>query len=154
MKWETCSYHAQSAISHFIYTNGTHKEHVQHVRQVLQCLLDHGLYAKLEKCEFHVQETRFLGFIISPNGIAMEQDRISTIVDWPAPKSQHDVRVLLGFTNFYRRFVEGYSRVVLPLTNLLRKSKQFLWTIPAQKAFDELKALFTTAPILKHFHPD
>src|SRR5205809_3576745 len=73
-----------------IYTDGTHEEHVQHVRQVLQRLLDHGLYAKLEKCEFHVRETKFLGFIISPDGIAMDPERIATIVDWPVPNSQHD----------------------------------------------------------------
>ena len=137
-----------------IYTDGSLEDHINHVRQVLQRLLDNGLYVKLEKCEFHVQETKFLGFIISPNGIAMDPDRIATIVDWPTPKSQHDILVFLGFANFYRRFVEAYSRVVLPLTNLLRKSQRFLWTKPAQEAFDTLKTLFTDAPILKHFDPD
>ena len=138
-----------------IYTDGTHEEHVQHVRQVLQRLLDHGLYAKLEKCEFHVRETKFLGFIISPDDIAMDPERIVIIVDWPVPNSQHDIRVFLGFANFYRRFILAYSRVVLSLTNLLRKSlKKFLWTKQAQAAFEELKTLFTTAPILKHFDPD
>jgi len=137
-----------------VYTNGTLEEHIQHVRKVLQRLQEHELYVKLEKCEFHVQETRFLGFIISPNGVAMDPDRIKTIVDWPVPKSQHDLQVFLGFANFYRRFVEGYSRVILPLTNLLRKTKKFLWTTLTQEAFDNLKTLFTTAPILKHFDPD
>src|SRR5208282_6156413 len=91
-----------------IYTDGTHEEHVQHVRQVLQRLLDHGLYAKLEKCEFHVRETKFLGFIISPDGIAMDPERIVIIVDWPVLNSQHDIRVFLGFANFYRCFVLAY----------------------------------------------
>ena len=81
----------------------------------------------------------------------MDPDRIKTIVEWPVPKSQHDIQVFFGFANFYRRFIEGYSRVVLPLTNLLRKMRKFLWTSTAQSAFDRLKTLFTSAPILKHF---
>ena len=137
-----------------IYTDDSLEDHINHVRQVLQRLLDNGLYVKLEKCEFHVQETKFLGFIISPNDIAMDPDRIAIIVDWPTPKSQHDILVFLGFANFYRRFMEAYSRVVLPLTNLLRKSQRFFWTKWAQQAFDTLKKLFTEAPILKHFDPD
>jgi RNase H-like domain found in reverse transcriptase/Integrase zinc binding domain len=84
----------------------------------------------------------------------MDPDRIKTIVEWPVPKSQHDIQVFLSFANFYRRFVERYSRVVLPITDLLRKSQKFLWTTLAQEAFDRLKTLFTTAPILKHFDPN
>src|SRR5213079_2217573 len=80
--------------------------------------------------------------------------RISTIADWPAPASMHDIQVFLGFANFYRRFIEGYSRVVLPLTALLRKNVKFKWTSEAQAAFDNLKALFTSAPLLKHFDPE
>src|SRR5438876_10153245 len=64
-----------------IYTDETHEDHVKHVHQVLQRLLDHGLYVKLEKCEFHVQETRFLGFVISSSDIAMDSEYISIIVD-------------------------------------------------------------------------
>jgi hypothetical protein len=137
-----------------IYTNGTLEEHIQHVRKVLQYLHEHELFVKLEKYEFHIQETRFLGFIISPNGVAMDSDHIKTIIDWPAPKSLHDIQVFLGFANFCRHFIERYSRVILPLTNLLKKTKKFLWTNLAQEAFDKLKTLFTTAPILKHFDPD
>lgn len=84
----------------------------------------------------------------------MDPDRIATIVEWPAPKSVHDIQVFLGFANFYQRFIEGYSRVVLPLTNLLRKSMKFQWTNSVEEAFVQLKTLFTTAPILQHFDPD
>jgi hypothetical protein len=137
-----------------MYTKGSHEEHIEHVRKVLQCLQEHELYVKLEKYEFHVQKKNFLGFIISPEGVEMDPICIATIVDWPVPKSIHDVQVFLGFANFYRRFIEGYSHVVLLITNLLRKSKKFLWTPQAQEAFDKLKKSFTTAPILKHFDPD
>jgi len=138
-----------------IYTDGTLEDHIRHVRTVLQRLLDRGLYVKLEKCEFHVEETRFLGFIISPTGIKMDPERIATITDWPTPNSIHDIQVFLGFCNFYRRFVVGYSRVVLAITTLLRKTTvAFRWTSEAQKAFEHLKHLFTQAPLLRHFDPE
>lgn len=136
-----------------IYSN-TLEEHVQHVRKILEKLIENGLYVKLEKSQFHVQEINFLGYVITPEGISMEPSRIATIVEWPVPKSMHDVQVFLGFTNFYRRFVEAYSRVTLPITKLLKKDTPFEWTSEAQSAFDRLKSLFTSAPILRHFDPD
>jgi RNase H-like domain found in reverse transcriptase/Reverse transcriptase (RNA-dependent DNA polymerase)/Integrase zinc binding domain/Chromo (CHRromatin Organisation MOdifier) domain/Integrase core domain len=130
------------------------EEHIQHVRMILQRLRECGLYVKLEKCDFHVQEISFLGFIISPDGVSMDPKRIATIVEWPVPESVHDVQVFLGFANFYRRFIEKYSRVVLPITSLLRKGQPFVWTPKAQAAFDELKSAFSSAPILRHFDPE
>src|SRR5436190_24161110 len=87
-----------------IYSN-TFEEHIEHVRLVLEKLLAHGLFVKLEKCEFHVQKISFLGFVISPEGISMDPARISTISDWPVPHSVLDVQIFLGFANFYRRFI-------------------------------------------------
>ena len=138
-----------------IYSNSL-EEHILHVRQVLQKLLSHDLYVKLEKCQFSVQTISFLGFIISPEGISMDADRITTITEWPVPKSVIDIQIFLGFANFYRRFVDSYSRVVLPITSLLKtKNKpKFKWTFSAQEAFDRLKSLFTSAPLLRHFDPD
>jgi hypothetical protein len=135
-----------------IYSNSL-EEHILHVRTILQKLLSAGLFVKLEKCEFHVQKVSFLGFIITPEGISMDPERILTIADWPVPESVLDIQVFLGFCNFYRRFIEGYSRVVLPITRLLRKGQRFIWSAEAQSAFDQLKASFTSAPILAHFDP-
>jgi len=100
------------------------KEHAEHVRQVLQRLKDFGLYCKAEKCQFGVSEVGFLGFVISPEGVSMESDWISTIEDWPTPKSIRDVEVLLGFTNIYRRFIRKYAKVTLPLTELLKRTNK------------------------------
>ena len=108
-----------------IYSD-TLEEHIQHVRKVLQRLHKYGLYVKLEKCQFHACQVNFFGFVISPEGISMHSDRISTITEWPTPASVHDVQVFLGFTNFYRRFIDGYSRIVHPITTLLKKSQQFI----------------------------
>ena len=102
-----------------IYSNSL-EEHHEHVRTILKTLLEHGLYASLEKCQFSVEEVDFLGYVITPNGVAMERGRIDSIQEWPVPKSVHDIQVFLGFCNFYCRFILGYSCVVLPITNLLR----------------------------------
>jgi len=140
------------------------KELEEHVRQVLQRLKEFGLYSKAEKCQFGVSEVGFLGCVITPDGVGMESDRISTLEDWPTPKSVRDVQVLLGFTNFYRRFIRKYAKVTLPLTELLKKSEtsrgkksegsaQWEWTLEAELAFRNLKWTFTEAPILQHFDP-
>jgi len=130
------------------------EEHHSHVRRVLKKLLENGLYCNLDKCEFSVNVVNFLGYIISPAGISMEPERISTIVEWPVPKSVLDIQIFLGFCNFYRRFIKGYSRVALAITALLKKSTEpFQWTPAAQAAFERLKFLFTHAPVLRHFDP-
>ena len=132
----------------------TLEEHVGHVKQVLSRLRKYGLTCKLKKCEFHSTSLSFLGFVISPDGISMEPDRVAAITDWPVPTSVHDVQIFLGFANFYRRFIDGYSRIVTPITSLLKKGQQFIWSSAAQSAFDDLKLRFTSAPVLKHFDPD
>lgn len=76
----------------------------------------HRLFAKLEKCEFRVDRVGFVGFVITPNGVAIEEDRIDLVKTWPPPRSHRDVQVFLGFANFYRRFINGFSRVARPLT--------------------------------------
>jgi len=102
-----------------IYSNNE-KEHEDHVRKVLQCPQEFGLYCKAEKCQFGVREVGFLGFVINSDGIDMESDRISTIEDWPSPESVWDVQVLLGFTNFYRRFNRKHAKVTAPISNLVK----------------------------------
>jgi hypothetical protein len=132
-------------------------QHEDHVCKVLERLREYGLYCKSEKCEFSVKKVGFLGFVVSPDGIEMEADRIATIEDWPTPKSVKDVQVLMGFTNFYRRFVKKYAKVTAPITDLLKKpdgSAKWEWTRDADMALQKLKRAFTEAPILQHFDPE
>jgi len=137
-----------------IYSNSL-EEHTHHIRQVLACLREHGLSCKLEKVEFHATSLSFLGFVISHDGVSMDPDRVETITLWPAPTSVHEIQIFLGFANFYHRFIDGYSRVVTPITSLLRKNQpRFSWSSNAQATFDELKRCFTSTPILKHFDLD
>src|SRR5690606_8684194 len=130
------------------------KDHQQHVRQVLLALEAYGLHLKPKKCEFHRTEVGYLGLIILHDDVKMDPRKVQAITAWEAPINVHDVRVFLGFANFYRRFIDGYSRVVAPLVNLTRKAIKFEWEAICEAAFTALKRQFTTAPILQHFDPD
>lgn len=128
-------------------------QHVKDVTQVLQRLIQHGLYLAPAKCEFHVTKTEFLGFIVTPHGVSMASDKIDSILSWPTPTKVRDIQQFLGFANFYRRFIKGYSRVILPLTRLLKKNSTFTWDARAEEAFNNIKQAFQGADILRHFDP-
>ena len=137
----------------------TEEEHSGHVRWVLDQLRKWKLHANLSKCIFHAYELDFLGYILSRKGIAMDPGRIFTVTQWPEPKSHREVQVFLGFANFYRRFIKGFSRIVAPITSLLKGGDKgrfrgkFVWTDKAKGAFEALKIAFTSAPMLLHFDP-
>ncbi|KAL2126371.1 hypothetical protein VTI74DRAFT_1096 [Chaetomium olivicolor] len=130
-------------------------QHTQHVLQVLERLREADLYVNLQKCQFHTTQVSFLGYLVSPGGIAMEPDRVAAIATWPLPGSVKDIQVFLGFTGFYRRFIRNYSKVCTPLTDLLRgdQTRPFHLTESARDAFDQLRRYFQEAPILRHFDP-
>uniref|UniRef100_A0A8C1LRZ5 Gypsy retrotransposon integrase-like protein 1 n=1 Tax=Cyprinus carpio TaxID=7962 RepID=A0A8C1LRZ5_CYPCA len=124
------------------------RDHVQHVRRVLQRLLENRLFAKVEKCEFHARSVPFLGFILSPEGIRMDPAKVKAVADWPTPDSRRAVQRFLGFANFYRRFIRNFSQVALPLTDLTSTRRRFCWSPQAEAAFLNLKSRFVSAPIL------
>jgi hypothetical protein len=125
--------------------------HDKHVRLVFATLREHGLYAKMEKCEFDKSLVAFLGYVISPDGIhGQVKGRDHPVL--ATPSLVKDVQRFLGFANFYRRFIKGYSKIRTSLTTLTCKDKPFSWNPTAQAAFDTLKMAFTSAPIL--IHPD
>ncbi len=134
------------------------QEHVKHVSIVLGRLLDNHLYAKPEKCEFHVTKVQFLGFIIKPGQIQMDPQKVQAVVEWPPPSSVKEVQHFLGFDNFYRKFILNFSTVAATLSALTKENTtSFYWGPEAELAFSKLKSLFTSAPILmlpntdKHF---
>jgi len=120
---------------------------------VMDWLQEAGLCLKLSKCQFHVQEVSFLGFVVGQEGVKMDPSKVEAILEWSVPQSVHDIRVFLGLANFYRRFIAKFSKVVAPITALLKKGKKFRWDPAAQQAFECLKQSFTSAPILCHFDP-
>jgi hypothetical protein len=142
----------------------TEEEHTEHLRLVCERLREAELYAKPSKCQFYQGEMEFLGFIINKEGIQMDPSRVRTIVEWKEhpPKSYRDVQVLLGFCNFYRRFIQGYSKIARPLTSLMkgsqngRKTGDFEkgWGSVQRDAFLELLSAFEKVPLLRHFDPE
>lgn len=138
--------------------------HVKHVRAVLQRLREYKLYAKLSKCRFHTQRVEFLGFVVTPKGVAMDTEKVKTILEWPQPRSIYDVQSFVGFCNFYRKFIKHYSKIAAGLHGLTqgpnahkkgsnKKEEGFVFTSEAQQSFARLKECFTKAPLLVHFEP-
>ncbi|KAL0187127.1 hypothetical protein M9458_018797, partial [Cirrhinus mrigala] len=130
------------------------QEHILHVRAVLQRLIKHQLYAKAEKWEFHQMSISFLGYIISHEGVSMDEAKVRAVTEWPQPQTLKELQRFLGFANFYRRFIRGFSLIAAPLTSMTKRSSPHLtWTAAAIQAFADLKSRFTTAPILHHPDP-
>ncbi len=100
----------------------TMEEHRCHVTQILQRLRQHHLYLKTEKCEFHKSTIHFLGYIVTPAGVQMDQRKVEAVKNWPQPTMIKEMQRFLGFANFYRRFIAHYSQLAVPLTSFLRLS--------------------------------
>ena len=129
------------------------KEHEHNLRMVLQVLREHQLYAKLSKFSFY-QEQIHLGHIISKNGIAVDPEKIESIREWSSPKNVIEVRSFMGLAGYYRRFIEGFSKIAHPITSFQRKGVKFQWTLDCEKSFQHLKQLLTSDPILSIADPN
>jgi len=125
-------------------------QHRSHVKEVLKRLQKAGLYVKAEKCEFHSDSVKYLGYVLSPSGLTMSDAKVKTIQEWLEPKKVKDIQFFLGFTNFYRRFIFNYSDIVILLTRLTRKNTPWNFDDNCRIAFNTLKQAFTSAPILTH----
>jgi hypothetical protein len=130
------------------------EEHEHHLRIVLQLLREHQLYAKLSKCSFYQKKIHYLGHIISKDGIAVDPKKIKSIREWLVPKNVIEVRSFMGLTGYYRRFIEGFSKIVHQITSLQKKGVKFQWTLDCEKSFQHLKQLLTSAPILRIGDPN
>jgi hypothetical protein len=126
----------------------TKEEDTEHLRLVLGTLREHQLYAKFSKCEFWLKEVGFLGHVLSAGGVSIDPSKITSIMERKAPTNLTKVRAFLGLARYYRKFVEGFSSIARPLTQLLKKDKKFEWTDKCEQSFQELKKRLVTAPIL------
>ncbi|KAG9590724.1 hypothetical protein KCU77_g7839, partial [Aureobasidium melanogenum] len=129
-------------------------EHERHVKLVLEKLREAGLQVDITKCEFNVEQVEYLGLVVTTEGTRMDPKKVQTILEWPELKNVKDVQSLLGFANFYRRFIYGFSAIVSPLTALTKKGVQFKMDKKALEAVETLKKAFTSDTILRHFDPD
>ncbi|XP_060202623.1 uncharacterized mitochondrial protein AtMg00860-like [Lycium barbarum] len=124
-------------------------EHVGHLKCVFEVLRQEQLYTNVEKCSFCVDEVVFLEFVISSRVVEVDESKIDAIKNWPTPKSIGDVRSFHGLASFYRRFVKGFSTIAAPLTELIRKDKPFSWGEEQAKAFENLKEMLSSTPLLQ-----
>ncbi len=125
----------------------TKEEHCRITHKVLKVLQKNKLFLKAEKCEFDTLETKYLGVIISEGSIQMDPVKIQGIAEWPIPAKKQQLQSFLGFTNFYQRFIKGYSKVVKLMTQLTGNNP-WKWGTAQQGAFDKLKRLLAEEVVL------
>ena len=113
---------------------------------VLEKLREHQLYAKFRKCEFWLKEVGFLRHVISGEGIAVDPTKVVSVTKSVAPTSVGEIRSFLGLAGYYWRFIENFSRIAKPMTELLKKDTKFKWTEECEASFQELKKHLVTAP--------
>ena len=126
----------------------TIEEHQDVTRRVMELLNKHKLFLKPDKCEFEKTKVEYLGVIVSHNSVEMHPVKVAGVTDWPAPTNRKEVQSFLGFTNFYRCFIQDFSHHAHPLFNLTKNDVKWRWTEEEQSAFNSLKASVTSAPIL------
>ena len=135
-------------IDDILLYSGSSEEHSEHLRIVLQTLKEWQLYAKLSKCQFLLDRVTFLGHVISAEGVSVDPQKIEAVVNWKPPKNVPEVRSFLGLAGYYRKFVEGFSKIAAPLTKLTRKDVKYNWVDACQQSLKELKGRLTSAPVL------
>src|SRR5438445_7640094 len=123
------------------------------VYSILQKLRENNLFLKPSKCKFFKEKIEFLGMVISKDGIQTSTNKVKVLIEWAPPTHVKGVRGFLGLANFYRRFIPDFATIARSLNDLTKKNVPFKWDAPQQRAFDQLKRAFTTAPILTHPDP-
>jgi len=124
------------------------EEHVEHLRIVLNILREKQLYAELSKCEFWMSKIQFLGHFISAPGISVDPSKVKVVLQLKCPKTVTEIRSFVGLAGYYRRFIEGFSKIVAPLAQLTRKEHPFTWTEQCERSFEVLKRRLTNALVL------
>ena len=129
---------------------GTEMEerHDDIVAEVLRRLEENDLYIKLEKCMWKARKIPFLGVIMGEGKVEMEEEKVGRVLKWPTPQCVRDVRKFLGLANYYRRFMKDFAKVALLMNRLTRKDEKWKWGKEQQAAFEQIKAISTTRPVL------
>ena len=126
----------------------TEEGHNKIVAEVIRRLEENDLYVKPEKYKWKVRKVGFLGVVIGPEGIKMEEEKVKGVMEWPTLKCIKDVQKFLDLVNYYRQFIEGFASIARPLHDMVKKDKKWDWTERQEKAFRELKEQFTKKPVL------
>jgi transposase InsO family protein/uncharacterized protein (UPF0335 family) len=132
-------------------------EHEKHIQQVLEVLNDAQMILNLDKCQFFKPEVKFLGHILSKDGIKPDPSKIQKVLDWPPPRNITDVRGFINFAGFYRRYIQKFAKLALPLTDLMqgspKKGSSVIWTSKEDDSFQKIKQALTSPPCLAHYDP-
>ena len=137
------------------YTDGSEERHWKTVRSILKKLDKAGLYLDIDKCNFLCQEVKYLGFIIrAGEHVRVDPAKVKAILEWRAPTTVKGVRSFLGFANFYRCFIDNFSEIAIPLTNLTKKGIGWCWGEEETLAFEKLKNIFASKPVLAQWDPE
>lgn len=126
------------------------KNHNEKLEEILERLRKFNMRLHPDKCEFLRKECCYLGHIITENGVKPDPKKIDIVQNFPVPKNQKQIKSFLGLIGYYRKFVENFSKIAKPLTELLKKNKEFIWTSLQQNAFEILKNILTTKPLLAY----
>ncbi|GJY44728.1 putative reverse transcriptase domain-containing protein [Tanacetum coccineum] len=124
------------------------REHEEHLKAILELLKKEKLYAKFSKCEFWIPKVQFLGHVIDSRGIHVDPAKIESIKDWASPKTPTEIRQFLGLAGYYRRFIEGFSKIAKSMTKLTQKGIKFDWGEKEENAFQLIKQKLCSALIL------
>ena len=146
LEWESCFVY----IDDILVASETFEEHIVHLRQVFERLRHANLHLKPSKCLFLRDEVPYLGYVISKDGIRPDPARTNQVKHFPAPKDVTQVRQFIGLASYYRRFIPGFANVASPLHALTRKGVAFAWSPECEAAFNQLKNLLITAPVLAY----
>lgn len=140
-----------SFIDDLLIFSATAEDHVHHIAAVLEALTKAGLYIKTSKTQFFKSQISYLGCLVTGSGVSIDPAKSDAIQAWTAPKDAHELRSFLGLCNFFRRFCPSYATVTAPLTDLLGKKKEWQWTSACDAAFQTVKDLITSAPVLAQY---
>ena len=144
LPWSVCLVYLDDIIVH----GRTFSEQLENLQRVFTCLKKANLKLSLEKCNLFRHEVKYLGHIISRNGVATDPAKINSVKDWPRPMRLAEVRSFLGLCSYYRKFIRNFAEIANPLTRLKQKDVQFIWDSDTENAFQQLKCLLTNTPVL------
>ncbi|XP_045765544.1 uncharacterized protein K02A2.6-like [Maniola jurtina] len=134
-----------------IGTKGDQKQHLKILEEVLNRLKLNGMKLKRNKCHFMLKEVKYLGYIISSEGVKVDEDKVAAVLKIPRPRDVPQLRSFLGLINFYAKFVKNVSSVLAPLYELLKKGVGWKWSAECERAFVKIKDILTSAPVLAHY---
>eukprot|EP00644_Phytophthora_capsici_P000657 jgi/Phyca11/109194/e_gw1.16.67.1 len=147
LTWTTCLVYLDDIV---IFTKGNVERHIVEVATVLERLASAGLSLKLKKCMFVTESMEYLGHTLSAQGVQPAERLVRAVREFPRPGDATEVKRFVHLAGYYRKFIAGFGSIAEPMTRLLKKDCPWQWTEEQEFAFERLKSLLTTRPVLKY----